>query len=61
MYAGSTYDTLLIFASEMILVPYFLIGAFTLKIAIEQKNKGKLLVIGSCATIYGIWLLYASG
>ncbi|KJY84923.1 hypothetical protein TW81_02735 [Vibrio galatheae] len=45
----------------MILVPYFLIGAFVLKIAIEEKNKGRLLLIGVSATIYGLWLLYASG
>ncbi|RTZ16707.1 amino acid permease [Vibrio aquaticus] len=61
MFAGSTYDTLLIIASEMILVPYFLIGAFVLKIAIEQKDKGSLLLIGIGATFYGLWLLYASG
>ncbi|WP_227646847.1 amino acid permease, partial [Klebsiella pneumoniae] len=34
-YTSSTYDSLLIFASEMILVPYFLVGAFTLKLALE--------------------------
>ncbi|MDC5840460.1 basic amino acid/polyamine antiporter [Vibrio europaeus] len=61
MFAGSTYDTLLIIASEMILVPYFLVGAFVLKIAIEEKSKGSLLLIGAGATLYGIWLLYASG
>ncbi|KGY07773.1 basic amino acid/polyamine antiporter [Vibrio sinaloensis] len=61
MFAGSTYDTLLIIASEMILVPYFLVGAFVLKIAIEEKNRGSLLLVGAGATIYGVWLLYASG
>lgn len=61
MFAGSTYDTLLIIASEMILVPYFLVGAFVLKLALEQKNKGSLLAIGIGATLYGLWLLYASG
>ncbi|WP_159652201.1 basic amino acid/polyamine antiporter [Vibrio atypicus] len=61
MFAGSTYDTLLIIASEMILVPYFLVGAFVLKIAIQEKNRGSLLLVGLGATIYGIWLLYASG
>lgn len=30
---GSDYNTLLTIASEMILVPYFLVGAFLLKIA----------------------------
>ena len=58
---GGTYDSLLIIASEMILVPYFLVGAFTLKLAFENKNRGKLLFVGISATIYGTWLLYASG
>ncbi|MGF1704187.1 basic amino acid/polyamine antiporter [Photobacterium makurazakiensis] len=61
MYAGSTYDTLLIIASEMILVPYFLVGAYTLKLAIERKDRGSLLFVGICASLYGLWLLYASG
>lgn len=61
MFAGSTYDTLLVIASEMILVPYFLVGAFTLKLAIEKRDKGSLLAIGLGASVYGLWLLYASG
>ncbi|MDA0147735.1 basic amino acid/polyamine antiporter [Vibrio sp. LaRot3] len=61
MFAGSTYDTLLVIASEMILVPYFLVGAFVLKIAISEKNRGSLLFIGVGASVYGLWLLYASG
>lgn len=61
MFAGSTYDTLLIIASEMILVPYFLVGAFVLKIAITEKNRGSLLLVGLGASVYGLWLLYASG
>ncbi|WP_165312361.1 basic amino acid/polyamine antiporter [Vibrio ziniensis] len=61
MYAGSTYDTLLIIASEMILVPYLLVGAYALKLAIEQGKGSQLLFIGMGASIYGIWLLYASG
>jgi arginine:ornithine antiporter/lysine permease len=53
---GSDYNTLLTIASEMILVPYFLVGAYLLKIA----TPGALCVgIGAC--IYGLWLLYASG
>lgn len=36
-------------------------GAFTLKLAIEQQDRGKLLLIGLGATVYGVWLLYASG
>jgi len=54
---GSDYNTLLTIASEMILVPYFLVGAFLLKIA--QRPLHKVIGVGAC--IYGLWLLYASG
>ncbi|MEX0498160.1 amino acid permease [Raoultella terrigena] len=54
---GSDYGTLLTIASEMILVPYLLVGAFLLKIAIRPLHKA--VGIGACA--YGLWLLYASG
>ncbi len=43
-------------ASEMILVPYFLVGAFLLKIATSPPSGGRYR-----ACIYGLWLLlYAS-
>ena len=58
--SGSNYNTLLTIASEMILVPYFLVGAFLVKMAIERSSKA-LLFVGVCAALYGIWLLYASG
>lgn len=54
---GSDYGTLLTIASEMILVPYLLVGAFLLKIAVRPLHKA--VGIGACA--YGLWLLYASG
>ena len=54
---GSDYGTLLTIASEMLLVPYLLVGAFLLKIATRPLHKA--VAIGAC--IYGIWLLYASG
>lgn len=53
----SDYNTLLTIASEMILVPYFLVGAFLLKIAVRPLHKA----VGVGACIYGLWLLYASG
>ena len=59
--AGSTYDTLLVIASEMILVPYLLVGAYTLKLAYEREDRGGLMAVGLGATCYGLWLLYASG
>ncbi|HHB8916976.1 TPA: amino acid permease [Klebsiella pneumoniae] len=54
---GSDYGKLLTIASEMILVPYLLVGAFLLKIATRPLHKA----VAMCACIYGIWLLYASG
>ncbi len=57
---GSNYNTLLTIASEMILVPYFLVGAYLLKLA-HQRKEVSLILAGSGACIYGIWLLYASG
>ncbi|WP_039058295.1 amino acid permease [Enterobacter sp. Bisph1] len=54
---GSDYNTLLTIASEMILVPYFLVGAFLLKIA--RRPLHQAVAIGAC--LYGLWLIYASG
>lgn len=58
--SGSNYNMLLTIASEMILVPYFLVGAFLIKISFERASKG-LLIIGAVTSLYGLWLLYASG
>ncbi|PHM49480.1 putative cadaverine/lysine antiporter [Xenorhabdus miraniensis] len=58
--SGSNYNTLLSIASEMILVPYFLVGAFLVKVAFERGNRALLsIATGACA--YGLWLIYASG
>ncbi|MGP1956514.1 MAG: basic amino acid/polyamine antiporter [Arsenophonus sp. NC-PE1-MAG3] len=57
---GSNYNILLIIASEMILVPYFLVGAFLIKISFEHANK-RLFIIGTITNLYGLWLFYASG
>lgn len=54
---GSDYNTLLTIASEMILVPYFLVGAYLLKISTRPLHQA----IGLGACLYGLWLLYASG
>ncbi|PHM69761.1 basic amino acid/polyamine antiporter [Xenorhabdus sp. KJ12.1] len=58
--SGSDYNTLLSIASEMVLVPYFLVGAFLAKVAFERSNR-VLLFIATGACMYGLWLLYASG
>ncbi|MFS2225747.1 amino acid permease [Pantoea sp. B65] len=54
------YNSLLTIASEMILLPYFLVGAYLLQLSLKLKKPAVTLVaLGACA--YGIWLLYASG
>ncbi|MGP1923886.1 MAG: basic amino acid/polyamine antiporter [Arsenophonus sp. NEOnobi-MAG3] len=58
--SATNYNMLLTIASEMILVPYFLVGAFLIKISFKRANKG-LLIIGTVTNLYGLWLLYASG
>jgi arginine:ornithine antiporter/lysine permease len=61
VFLGGTYNHLLVVASEMILVPYFLVAAYTLKLAIVEKLSTKIWIIGIFSSIYGLWLLYASG
>lgn len=54
---GSDYGTLLTIASEMILVPYLLVGAFLLKIATRPLHKA--VAIGAC--IYGAMVIIRVG
>jgi len=57
---GANYNNLLTIASEMILVPYFLVGAFLLKVGRQKQDKRIMFsAYGACA--YGLWLIYASG
>jgi arginine:ornithine antiporter/lysine permease len=57
---GADYNTLLTIASEMILVPYLLVGLYLIKV-VKGQQKPWALAIGVGASLYGIWLLYASG
>ncbi|XZQ55993.1 MAG: basic amino acid/polyamine antiporter [Arsenophonus sp.] len=56
----SNYNMLLIIASEMILVPYFLVSLFLTKISFEVNSK-KLFIVSIVTNLYCLWLLYASG
>ena len=53
------YNNLLNIASEMVLVPYLLVGLFLVKTA--GRKISAALITGIGASIYGVWLLYASG
>ena len=57
---GADYNTLLTIASEMILVPYLLVGLYLIKV-VRGQNKPWVMFTGIGASAYGIWLLYASG
>lgn len=57
---GADYNTLLTIASEMILVPYLLVGLYLIKV-VKGQQKPWALAVGIGASLYGIWLLYASG
>lgn len=57
---GSDYSTLLTIASEMILVPYLLVGAYLFKVT-RGLNKPAVTLVAIGASAYGLWLLYASG
>jgi len=57
---GADYNTLLTIASEMILVPYLLVGLYLIKV-VKGQQKFWALAVGVGASLYGIWLLYASG
>lgn len=57
---GSDYNNLLTIASEMILVPYLLVGAFLFKLA-RQRHDRRLMLAACGACAYGLWMLYASG
>ena len=54
------YNTLLTIASEMILVPYLLVGLYLVKLT-RGQGKPLALAVGLGASLYGLWLLYASG
>ncbi len=66
-YANSTYLSLFFIASTAILVPYVLSGAYALKLAMTGESydasdgRGRDMLIGAVATLYGAWLVYAAG
>ncbi|MDY0633891.1 basic amino acid/polyamine antiporter [Pasteurella multocida] len=58
---GKSYNALLLISTSMILVPYFLIGAYLLKLSIQQNSAWYIKLTGVLASIYGVWILYAAG
>ncbi|MGC7589490.1 basic amino acid/polyamine antiporter [Bisgaard Taxon 46] len=58
---GKSYNALLLISTSMILVPYLLIGAYLLKLSIQQNCAWYIKLTGLLASIYGLWILYAAG
>lgn len=58
---GKSYNALLLISTSMILVPYFLIGAYLFKLAIQQKSAWYIKLTGFIASLYGLWIIYAAG
>jgi len=67
-FSKDAYQFFYFIASVAILPPYVLSGGYALKLALSGETYGqeasartKDIVIGSLATIYGLWLVYAAG
>lgn len=56
-----SYNTLLLISTSMILIPYFLIGAYLFKLAIQTNAAWYIKLTGFMASIYGLWIVYAAG
>ena len=67
-FSQSAYQFFYFIASVAILPPYVFSGAYALKLAITgegyqagDRARGRQLLVGLIATIYGVWLVYAAG
>jgi arginine:ornithine antiporter/lysine permease len=67
-FSQSAYQFFYFIASVAILPPYVFSGAYALKLAVTgetyaagDRGRGKDILIGALATIYGLWLVYAAG
>ena len=58
---GEGYNTLVILSTSMILIPYFLVGAYLVKVSFQQAERWHIKAIGLGASVYGVWLIYAAG
>lgn len=60
-FTSKGYDVLIQLATTMILVPYFLVGGYLLRLAFKINAAWYIKVTGIIATLYGFWLVYAAG
>ena len=67
-FSHSAYQFFYFIASVAILPPYVLSGAYAVKLAVTgngydigETGRGRDMLVGALATIYGLWLVYAAG
>ncbi|PJG85544.1 basic amino acid/polyamine antiporter [Conservatibacter flavescens] len=58
---GKSYNALLLISTSMILVPYFLIGAYLFKLSLQENAAWYIKLTGFMAALYGLWIVYAAG
>ncbi|MDG2938844.1 basic amino acid/polyamine antiporter [Bisgaard Taxon 10/6] len=56
-----SYNTLLLISTSMILIPYFLIGAYLFKLSVQTHAAWYVKLTGFMASLYGLWIVYAAG
>lgn len=61
LFTGESYNALVLLSTSMILIPYFLVGAYLVKVAFRQQLGWNIKLIGIGASVYGLWLIYAAG
>ncbi|MCG3745991.1 basic amino acid/polyamine antiporter [Vibrio cincinnatiensis] len=61
LFTGESYNALVLLSTSMILIPYFLVGAYLVKVAFKQQLSWRITLVGMGASLYGIWLIYAAG
>ena len=62
-FVGSTYTSLILLASALILIPYLFSAAFHLINSFRDRERAGTgdIVTGVLGTAYAVWLLYAAG
>ncbi|WP_440209969.1 basic amino acid/polyamine antiporter [Actinobacillus pleuropneumoniae] len=61
LFTGKGYSMLIQLSTTMILIPYFLVGAYLFKVAMKQNEAWYIKLTGAMASVYGLWIVYAAG
>lgn len=61
LFTDKGYSMLIQLSTTMILVPYFLVGAYLFKVAMKQNEAWYIKLTGAMASVYGLWIVYAAG